>query len=442
MFEYLTEQVRDIFLYWGGFSFETLLRTFWYFFIFDMGRYMIVDVLILLAFRFYKYSNKKEIGKARRRIAAERPLVTVISPGRNEGRHIPRLVGDLRVQTYGNLEVIIIDDGSDDDTPRICRDLLDRGLIDRFLRNEIRGGKASAANLGLRYASGEFVVHLDADSHLHREAIEELLVPFFMDERVGAVGGDVRVSNLDESLAASLQGIEYMKSISVGRQVSSFLGILRIVSGAFGAFRKELLDRVGGWDVGPGMDGDVTLKIRKLGYKVAFEPYAVCFTNVPATFGRLARQRYRWDRSLVRFRLRKHRDLMIPSSGFGLVNFLTVLDNIFYNLVLNLLWWVYIIDMAINYSAMLYFIVPMNYVLYLSSNVIQFAIALALTPHRSVALREAGLAVYLPLMPFYVTLYLRAVRTYSYFMELFFKKSYEDPWNPWKVSKVAKQKGL
>ncbi|NTU41512.1 MAG: glycosyltransferase family 2 protein [Nitrospirales bacterium] len=432
----------DIFLFWGSISPEKLMRTFWYFFVFDLGRYLIVDVIILLAFRFYKYSNVKEIGKARRRIAAETPLVTVISPGRNEGKHIPRLVEELKAQTYRRLEIIIIDDGSDDDTPQICRDLLGRGLIDRFFRNDIRGGKASAANLGLRYASGEFVVHIDADSHLHREAIEELLVPFYMDSKVGAVAGDVRVSNLTESLASSLQGIEYMKSISVGRQVASFLGILRIVSGAFGAFRKELLDRVGGWDVGPGLDGDVTLKIRKLGYKVAFEPYAVCFTNAPVTFRQLARQRYRWDRSLVRFRLRKHKDLLLPTTGFGLINFITVFDNIFFNLVLNVLWWVYILDMAINYASLLYYVVPMNYLLYLTSNVLQFAIALALTPHRSVTLSEAVLAIYLPLMPLYVALYLRTVRTYSYFMEFFFRKSYEDPWNPWKVSKVAKEKGL
>jgi biofilm PGA synthesis N-glycosyltransferase PgaC len=71
------------------------------------------------------------------------------------------------------------------------------------------------------------------------------------------------------------------------------------VSGAFGAFTKDALDRVGGWDIGPGLDGDITVKLRKLGYKIVFEPDAVCQTNVPNTFKKLVKQRLRWDKSIV-----------------------------------------------------------------------------------------------------------------------------------------------
>lgn len=82
----------------------------------------------------------------------DNPLITVLVPGKNEGKHIFKLVSSLREQTYQNLEVIIVDDGSDDDTPFICRDLEKDGYIDKYYRLNERGGKASAANYGVYHA--------------------------------------------------------------------------------------------------------------------------------------------------------------------------------------------------------------------------------------------------------------------------------------------------
>jgi biofilm PGA synthesis N-glycosyltransferase PgaC len=82
------------------------------------------------------------------------------------------------------------------------------------------------------------------------------------------------VRNYKASLVATLQAIEYADTISTGRITTSYLGIYRVVSGAFGAFKREALDRVGGWDIGPGLDGDITVKLRKLDYKIAFESEA------------------------------------------------------------------------------------------------------------------------------------------------------------------------
>ena len=173
---------------------------------------------------------------------------SLIAPGKNEGKNIFKLVKSLNEQTYQNVEIIIVDDGSDDETPIIGRNLEKNGLIDLFIRNDMRGGKASAANLAWRYSRGKFLLHLDADCSFDRTAVENIIIPFYLDPEIGGVGGNVKVRNGDVSLCARLQSIEYLKSISVGRIVTSYLGIYRIISGAFGAFRMDALKKIGVWD--------------------------------------------------------------------------------------------------------------------------------------------------------------------------------------------------
>jgi cellulose synthase/poly-beta-1,6-N-acetylglucosamine synthase-like glycosyltransferase len=259
-----------------------------------------------------------------------------------------------------------------------------------------------------------------------------------MEPNVGAVGGDIRVIHETNGLAGSLQAIDYFKSISVGRTVNSTLGILRIVAGAYGAFPASLLKRIKGWDVGPGLDGDITYKIRKLRYKTVHEPSAICFTNVPDTFVKLARQRFRWDRSLVRFRLRRHADVLSPrNKSFQFLNFFASLDNIVFNLVLNFKWWVYIFQMIVFHPDLFPVIFLINYLLYLASNMVEFFIACVLL-NGSLRRKDYLLLFYLPLMPIYTGFYLRIIRTYAHLMEIFFKMSYEDRWNPWKVSRISK----
>ncbi|MEW5769022.1 MAG: glycosyltransferase [Pseudomonadota bacterium] len=418
-----------------------LLRYFWYFILFDFTRYLLLDLALISYFITRHGRRGRERVVARQRLFAQRPLVTVMAPGKNEGAHIPALVESLARQTYRHVELIVVDDGSTDDTPAICRDLLAQGRIQGFFRNGVRGGKASAANLALRYSKGEYVIHLDADTHLAEDAVEKILLPFFISERVGAVAGDVRVANLKTSLASGLQAIEYMKGISVGRTVHSMLGTLRIVSGAFGAFRRDLLVRLGGWDVGPGLDGDLTMKIRKLHLDVAFEPEAICYTNVPVSFARLARQRYRRDRSLIRFRTRRHVDFLVPDRNFRLRNFVSSFENIFFNVVLDLKWWIYIVQIGLFMTAHLKLILLVNFLLYLTSASIQFLLSLALYGHTA-RRQEIALVWLLPLVPIYTGYFLRIVRTYAYLMEWLFKASYLDAWNPWKTSRVAHEENL
>jgi len=433
------EYGKDFFLFWKTAHFLKIFRFFWFFFVFEFVRYVVFDFVVVVFFKIKNYFKRSEYEKAREELFIKKPFISVISPGRNEGENILKLVKTLHEQTYRNFEIIIIDDGSDDSTPQICRTLLKEGKIAKYLRNDIRGGKASVANLGLSEAKGDFILHIDADTSLDRDAIEKIMIPFFIDSKIGVVGGNVKVRNATENLCTILQAIEYLKTITVGRTVLSQLNTLRIASGAFGVFRRDIIERFGGWDVGPGMDGDIAVKIRKLGYRVYFEPKAVCFTSPPKTFKALIKQRLRWSRSLVRFRMRKHRDIFFPTENFYFSNFISFTENIFYSVVLDLKWLVYITDMILHFPSTLKYILPANYFLYLMSNLFQFFIILWFSERKK---EELKLIIYLPLVPIYVGIFMRLLRTYAYFQEFFFKTSYQDPWNPGKVSKKAKEIGI
>jgi cellulose synthase/poly-beta-1,6-N-acetylglucosamine synthase-like glycosyltransferase len=417
-------------------GFEKFFRYFYFFVIFEFFRFFVLELFVLLYWLGARRARRGAMDEAHLELMTRRPLVSVIVPGKNEGKHLFKLVESLRKQTYTNLQIIIVDDGSDDDTPIIGRNLERRGYIDLFLRNDVRGGKASAANLALRYSRGEFIVALDADCNYLPDAIEKILIPFYYDKDIGGVGGNVQVYNYNESVATALQAIEYYDTISVGRIVSSELGLYRVISGAFGAFRKEAIDKIGGWDVGPGMDGDISVKLKKLGYKVKFEPSAVCRTNVPNTFKKLANQRLRWDKSLIRFRLRKHMDVFMPTRTFLWINFFSFLENVVYNIFLNFKWYFYIGDMFINFLSFLPFIVVTNIILYATYNIFKYLVFGLFRLRRMEAI--IYLLPFVPLMVFYFGYFLRIVRTRAYFQEFLFKASYDDNWNPAKSSKAAK----
>lgn len=436
MIEYIDEFIQ----YANAAGPEKLIRLFWFFFMFEFTRYYIIDLVTLVFWKIKLKLQKSRWEEAKRNLFNESPLVSIIVPGKNEGKHLYKLTKSLSEQTYKNYELIIVDDGSDDKTETIGRSLQQSGLINLFIRNEVRGGKASGANTALRYAKGKIIVHLDADCSYDYDAIEKIITPFYYDTAIGAVGGNVLVRNFRESLCATLQGVEYAHSISVGRIVVSELGVYRIVSGAFGAFKRDILERVGGWDIGPGLDGDITVKIRKMGFKIFFQPSAVCLTSVPDTFKKLTKQRLRWDKSLIRFRLRKHNDVFFPSQSFTFGNFFGFLENITYNLVLNIKWYIYILDMLFNYSHMVWFILPMNLILYTTSNFLKYFMFLFFRIRKN---EPKGYYIpYLPLMVFYFGYFIRITRSRAYIKELFFKESYDDAWNPPKTSVHAKALGI
>ncbi len=412
-----------------------ILRFFWFFFFFEFFRFFVVDFSTIFLWRISAPFRKRRMDVARNSFWKESPLISIIVPGRNEGDNIYRLANSLKEQTYQHFELIVIDDGSDDNTQLICKSLVKSGLITNYLRNQVRGGKASAANLGLRYSKGKFVIHLDADCSYDRDAIENIIVPFYYDAKIGAVGGNIQVHNYKDSLCATFQAIEYYDNISIGRISTSQLGIYRQISGAFGAFRRSSLDSVGGWDIGPGLDGDITVKVRKLKQKIHFEPSALCQTNVPVTFKGLIRQRSRWDKSLIRFRLRKHKDVFFPNQSFNWGNFISFAENVTYNLILNLKWYIYLFDVLFNFSKQIKYILPLNILIYTIYNYFKYIIFSLFRERKNETI--VYFLLYLPLMVFYFGYFLRIVRTVAYFQEFFFRASYKDNWNPRKSSEQA-----
>src|SRR5690625_2201501 len=133
--------------FWVGQGPEGFIRIFWFYFFLELPRYVLLDYVYLIIYRLKQCFNKEQYKEARQALWAEQPRVTILIPGKNEGKNYYRLIRSLEEQTYQNFQLIIVDDGSDDDSVIIGQKMKEEGKIDLFLRNDQRGGKASAANL-------------------------------------------------------------------------------------------------------------------------------------------------------------------------------------------------------------------------------------------------------------------------------------------------------
>ena len=420
-------------------TWSAVLHTYWFLFVVEFPRYYFLEFVIAIWYKITYRQRAKARAVAKMKLYIENPLITILAPGNNEGKHIYNLVKSLNEQTYRNYEIIIVDDGSDDATPMICRDLEKAGLIDLYLRSDIRGGKASAANFGVHYAKGKYIVHLDADSSLDRDAIEKILIPFYYDPKIKAVGGTVKVRNSDETLCTSMQALEYLKTIQVGRMVTNALGIYHIISGAFGAFEREKLIQIGMWDIGPGLDGYITQKIRNSGDKVYFAEDAICMTNVPTAWHALFKQRQRWSKSLIRFRLRKHFDILMPHKHFSILIWISNMENLLYDCFFNFLWLFYIVSLIFMHTDRLMEIFLVGWMIRYCFSLVAFGVIMMVSERAS---EEKKLIPYLFVSTFYTGYFLRSTRLLAHIKELFFFSSYKDPWNPKKTSDLAQIEGI
>lgn len=240
------------------------------------------------------------------------PSVSILLAGHNEEEAIEKCVRSLRKQTFTRFEIICVDDGSSDQTFAIMRRLQREGLAQAVGRLQLRGGKAAGVNLAARLARGDILIVTDCDCSFEPNAIEELLRPFADAPSVAAVSGNILVRNWRRSVTASIQGIEYLVSISLGKTFSGVLDQVSCVSGAFGAFRRRAWDEIGGMDTGGGEDLDFTLRLRIAGHKVVFARHAICYTDVPENLYAFFCQRSRWERDAFWIRLRKYRRLFNP----------------------------------------------------------------------------------------------------------------------------------
>jgi cellulose synthase/poly-beta-1,6-N-acetylglucosamine synthase-like glycosyltransferase len=353
--------------------------------------------------------------------------------GYNEAATIARTLSSVW-GTYPDLEIVVVDDGSTDGMAEVARAFAhDHGGV-TVVRRERRGGKSSGMNFGLALTQAEVVVAIDCDSYLGQDALERMVQPL-RDPRVGAVAGTVIVRQPRKSLLVRLQAYEYLRSIFIGRVFSARLGILGIVSGAFGAFRREALLRTLGWDVGPPEDLDLVLALRKCGYRIACAQYAYCFTKTPEAWPRLLKQRMRWDESgVIRNHCRKHLDLAQPfAAHFRLSNLFMFLESWITNLVTLAGMWVWLFTTALAHLGELGNVGLLLYLGYVACEAVNALVILCYSGNRR---RDFLTCLVVPLSPFYQAV-LTVQRTYSMIREAFFRTSFRDNFVPEHVRKVT-----
>jgi len=298
------------------------------------------------------------------------PSVSVIAPAYNEEKSIVDNARSLMSLQYLNIEIIIVNDGSKDNTlQRLidnfqlkkivyisnykieCKDI--RGIYKSenkafqklIVIDKENGGKADALNAGINISSNDLITCIDVDCIIEQDAILKMVKPFLeeTDKRVIASGGVVRVANncdvgigrintvrFPNKLIAGFQVLEYLRAFILGRMAWSRINGLLLISGAFGMFRKDLVIKVGGYDHNTvGEDMELVVRMRKymhdnnLGkYIVSFIPDPLCWTEVPETFKVLGRQRNRWTRGTIET-LAIHKELLFnPKYGLlGMVSY-------------------------------------------------------------------------------------------------------------------------
>lgn len=242
--------------------------------------------------------------------AGEYPLVTILVPAYNEGMVLEGAVESLMEIDYPNFEVLVIDDGSTDDT-------FDRGfrLSGLYGSKRVRvitqpnAGKAMALNNGIANARGELILCMDGDSRLEPQTLKQA-VKHFRDPAVGAVAGNVKVINRLNTMT-KLQALEYIEGLNLVRTAQAFFRNVTIIPGPIGVFRKEVLEKVGGYHKDTyAEDCDLTLRIMVAGWKIKFERQAIAWTEAPETVQALFKQRYRWARGILQA-MAKHKSLLL-----------------------------------------------------------------------------------------------------------------------------------
>ena len=246
------------------------------------------------------------------------PPVTILVPVYNEEAVIAAALRSLLELRYPVFHVIVIDDGSSDRTFERAS-----AVAGRYGHSTIRvvrknnGGKASALNTGIALATTEFVLCMDGDSRLHRDTLR-FAMRHFIDPRVGAVAGNVKVVNR-RNVWTKLQALEYVEGLNTARRAQGFLRVVNIIPGPIGVFRRDALLRAGGYDTDTfAEDADLTLKLLTAGWHVAYEEHAIAYTEAPEHFLDLVKQRYRWTRGILQSLRKRAAWLGAPQRGVAL----------------------------------------------------------------------------------------------------------------------------
>jgi len=313
-----------------------------------------------------------------RRYSDAAPPIALLAPAYNEAMTIAESVRSLLSLHYPSFEVVVVNDGSRDETLQVLIDTFELRPIQRHYELAIEhapirgvygathqprlivvdkenGGKADALNAGINVSRAPIFCSMDADSLLEPDALLRAVRPFVEDpERTVAVGGTVRIANgctishgrvievrPPRNLLALLQTVEYLRAFLMARLAWSRINALTIISGAFGLFRRARVIEVGGYTRGTvGEDMELVVKLHRLmrdkglPYRIGFVPEPVCWTEAPEDLRVLGRQRARWHRGALET-FERHSDVLVKPRygrlafvGFGYILLVDVLGPV------------------------------------------------------------------------------------------------------------------
>ncbi|MBS1106331.1 MAG: glycosyltransferase [Deltaproteobacteria bacterium] len=285
----------------------------------SVATWMLFGFLVLLILRYigllwFSYLNHLERDDAE---PTSLPPVTILVPAYNEGAVIQGSIRSLLQLDYPRYEILVIDDGSKDDTTvKASVYAGDHGRATVRVITKPNGGKARALNTGISQATSEFILCMDGDSALHPQTLRRA-IRHFQNPATGAVAGSVKVVNRT-NLLSSLQALEYIEGLNMVRAAQGFFRLVNIIPGPIGIFRKSALQKVGGYDHDTfAEDCDLTLKLLIEGWQVNYEPGAIAYTEAPEQMLDLLKQRYRWTRGILQAISKHKRRLVDPRGGFG-----------------------------------------------------------------------------------------------------------------------------
>jgi cellulose synthase/poly-beta-1,6-N-acetylglucosamine synthase-like glycosyltransferase len=359
--------------------------------------YAVLNCLYLLLTVLAWFGMTGEV-RARRHVALDEvfrspltPGISVLVPAFNEEAVIVESVRSLLGLRYPRHEVVVVSDGSTDNTIDVLNEAFDIAPVRKALRNGVstapvrgtyvsrrdrrlvvvdkdNGGRSDALNVGLRAARHPYVCVIDADSLLEADALLKVSKPILDDPDVlAATGGTIRIANncrvdhgrvvqarVPTKALPTVQVLEYLRAFLVGRVGWSRMNALGIISGAFGLFHRSLVETVGGYSTETvGEDFELTLRLHRYlherdePYRIAFVSDPVCWTEVPDDLATLSRQRRRWQRGLWEGLRRHQRMFFNPHYGvvglvvipyFAIFEFLSPVFALFGLLVTVLLW--------------------------------------------------------------------------------------------------------
>jgi biofilm PGA synthesis N-glycosyltransferase PgaC len=229
------------------------------------------------------------------------PPVTILIAAYNEEKAITATLSGILLQDYpADIRVIVINDGSSDETVQSVREFEDKHPNFELIDLGVNGGKAAALNHGLKKCTTDIVISIDADSYILKDGIKHLVGRYLSDPpNTKAVAGEILIRNSRENWITKAQEWDYFLGIATIKRIQSLFQGTLVAQGAFSLYDRKTLLEMGGWPEMVGEDIVLTWKILLAGYRVGHAENALAFTDCPNTLKKFVRQRQRWSRGLI-----------------------------------------------------------------------------------------------------------------------------------------------